>query len=127
MRISDWSSDVCSSDLLLCAEHQFVDGDVQHWWHPPLDRGVRTRCSDDYLWLPLATCRYVEATGDREVPNERVTYIEGRQVDPDEESSYDLPPRSGLREPLYQHCVRGQQRALDGFGETGLQRAVTRR
>ncbi|MGY0652740.1 GH36-type glycosyl hydrolase domain-containing protein [Luteimonas sp. A537] len=106
--------------LLLCAEHQFMEGDVQHWWHPPLDRGVRTRCSDDYLWLPLATCRYVEATGDRDVLNERMTYVEGRQVDPDEESYYDLPSRSGLRETLYQHCVRGLQRALDLFGERGL-------
>ncbi|WP_417473195.1 GH36-type glycosyl hydrolase domain-containing protein [Luteimonas mephitis] len=106
--------------LLLCAEHQFIDGDVQHWWHPPLDRGVRTRCSDDYLWLPLATCRYVEATGDRNVLNERLTYVEGRQVDPDEESYYDLPSRSGLRETLYQHCVRALQRALDHFGERGL-------
>ncbi len=106
--------------LLLCAEHQFTDGDVQHWWHPPLDRGVRTRCSDDYLWLPLAACRYVEATGDRGVLNERVPYIEGRRVNPDEESYYDLPSRSGLRETLYQHCARALQHALDRFGERGL-------
>jgi cyclic beta-1,2-glucan synthetase len=106
--------------LLLSAEHQFIDGDVQHWWHPPLDRGVRTRCSDDYIWLPLATCRYVEATGDRNVLNERVSYVEGRRVNPDEESYYDLPSRSGLRETLYQHCVRSLQRALELFGERGL-------
>jgi cellobiose phosphorylase len=106
--------------LLLSAAHQFPEGDVLHWWHPPLDRGVRTRCSDDYLWLPLATCRYVEATGDAGVLDELVAYIEGRPVGPDEESYYDLPMRSMLRQSLYQHCVRSLKRGLELVGERGL-------
>ncbi|MEP6899281.1 MAG: glucoamylase family protein, partial [Rhodanobacter sp.] len=98
--------------LLLCAAHQFPQGDVQHWWHPPLDRGVRTQCSDDYLWLPLAISRYVLATADTGVLDEQVAYIEGRPLIPGEESYYDLPQRSGLRESLYRHGVRAIEHGL---------------
>jgi len=104
--------DSARRQILLCAAHQFPDGDVQHWWHPPLDRGVRTACSDDYLWLPLATARYVLATDDRQVLDETVGYIEGRPLHPGEESYYDLPQHSSLRESLYRHCVRAIEHSL---------------
>ncbi|CAB3785199.1 Cyclic beta-(1,2)-glucan synthase NdvB [Pararobbsia alpina] len=97
--------------LLVSAAHQYPQGDVQHWWHPPIERGVRTQCSDDYLWLALATSRYVRVTGDRSVLDEPVAYLEGRPLNPGEESYYDLPTRSGLRETLYQHCVRAIEHA----------------
>jgi cyclic beta-1,2-glucan synthetase len=105
--------------LLVCAAHQFIEGDVQHWWHPPSDRGVRTHCSDDYLWLPLAVHRYVSCTGDRTVLQETVAFLEGRAVNPDEDSYYDLPSRSTQSATLYQHCVRAIERGLR-FGAHGL-------
>jgi cellobiose phosphorylase len=105
--------------LLLCASRQFLEGDVQHWWHPPSGRGVRTHCSDDYLWLPLATCRYVLTTGDTGVLDESVHFLEGRPVNAEDDSYYDLPGRSGKAASLYQHCVRAILRGLR-FGEHGL-------
>jgi cellobiose phosphorylase len=105
--------------LLRCAAHQFREGDVQHWWHPTTDRGVRTHCSDDYLWLPLAMCRYVSSTGDTGVLDETIPFIEGRAVNPEEDSYYDLPGRSEESASLYQHGVRAILRGLS-FGERGL-------
>jgi cellobiose phosphorylase len=107
------------AQILLCASRQFVEGDVQHWWHPPSGRGVRTQCSDDYLWLPFAIARYVHATGDIGVLDEPVAFLDGRPVKAGEDSYYDMPVRSAEVANVYEHGVRAIRHGLR-FGSHGL-------
>ena len=105
--------------LLRAAARQFKEGDVQHWWHPPTGRGVRSHSSDDYLWLPYVTCRYVACLADSGVLDEMVPFLDARHVKPEEEAYYDLPNRADESAPLYQHCVRAIEFGLK-FGAHGL-------
>jgi len=112
--------DLTRAQILLHAAHQFVEGDVLHWWHAaPMERGLRTRFSDDLLWLPYVTSHYVTTTGERAILDESLPYLSARALEPGEDETFLEPAPSGESGDLYDHCCRALDRSLT-LGVHGL-------
>ena len=115
---------VTKQQILRACAVQFEDGDVLHWWHniPNSEgglRGVRTKYSDDLLWLPFVTAEYVLKTGDTDILDISISYIEGERLRENEHEKYFIPQKSNLKENVYHHCLKSIERSLK-FGKNGI-------
>jgi len=111
--------ELARAQIILHAAHQFPEGDVQHWWHPPTGRGVRTKISDDYLWLTFVVHRYIEVTGDLSVLDEQAGFVVGPLLEAHQMESYLMPQLAPTTASIYEHCILALNRSLE-FGEHGL-------
>ena len=112
-------SQILYNQILKHSRHQFIEGDVEHWWHDENDRGIRTRFSDDLLWLPYAVIKYINFTGDYEILNKKTTYLQGEELKENENEKYNKYISSNIEESIYEHCKKAIKRACN-FGENGL-------
>ena len=111
--------EMLKKQILKHAEHQFIEGDTEHWWHDETQRGIRTRFSDDRLWLVYVTIQYIEFTGDYNILDIQIPYIEGKPLEEGKDEDYNIHLPSNMQESLYNHCIRAINISLK-FGENGL-------
>ncbi|MCC5921795.1 MAG: hypothetical protein LAT68_01150 [Cyclobacteriaceae bacterium] len=110
---------ICRNQLLLHANQQFYEGDVLHWWHPPTGRGIRSKITDDRLWLPYVLDFYLASTGDTSILSEKINYISARPLEPSEHEVYLHPNTLEETDSLYVHCCKAIDISLK-FGVNGL-------
>ena len=112
-------AELMKNQILTQAKHQFIEGDVEHWWHEETNRGIRTRFSDDLLWLCYVTSEYIEYTGDKSLLDIEIPYLQGEQLEDGVDERYDLYLESNEKGSLYEHCIKAIEKSLN-FGENGL-------
>lgn len=113
------SPEILKNQIIKHSKHQFIEGDVEHWWHEETSRGIRTRFSDDLLWLPYMVAEYINFTGDSKILELEVPYVKGNILEDGIDERYDFYPESEVKESIYMHCIRAIEKSLN-FGENGL-------
>ena len=111
--------EILKKQIIKHSKHQFLEGDVLHWWHEETKRGIRTRFSDDLLWLVYATIEYVEFTGDKSILDIETNYLKGEVLNDGVDEKYDLFEKSQISQSVYEHCKKAIEKSLN-FGEHGL-------
>ena len=107
------------NQIIKHSKHQFIEGDVEHWWHEETNKGIRTRFSDDLLWLAYATLEYIDFTGDKSILDIETNYIDGKVLEDGVDEKYDRYIPSEIKETIFEHCIRAINKSLN-FGENGL-------
>ena len=111
--------EITKKQIIKHSEHQFIEGDVEHWWHEETKRGIRTRFSDDLLWLPYAVADYIEFTGDYSILDIESNYLEGKILEDGVDEKYDLFLQSEKKGTIYEHCIKAIEKSMN-LGEHGL-------
>lgn len=117
---------ILKNQIIKHSKHQFEEGDVEHWWHDETKRGIRTKFSDDLLWLVYSVCEYIEFTGDLSLLDEETSFLIGNPLSEFEDEKYDMHEESKEKISIFKHCIRAIEKSLD-FGINGLPKIGSRR